>query len=249
MQKRMIAVCAVAVAGVACLAGEIRVEGRGTVSVAPDMMRIRFDVEAVDKDMAKSAELFAVKSAAVTKALTEAGVASNEVTTSGLEMEPRYHHEDNEDNDQGRWGNGKRVFDGYCHSTEVTFAAPIDRERLEKVYRVVVGCKTGTEMNLDFFVKDTKEAKARARRRAVKNAQASARELCDAAGVTLGEVDKIVSYTSGNEDDSFELASCEMKLKSFEPAARDGAPVLPAIRIRDIEVSDRVVITWKLEKR
>jgi len=245
MKKLMVALGAVAMA-TACLAGEIRVEGRGTVSVAPDMMRIRFDVEAVDKDMAKSAELFAVKSAAVTKALTEAGVASNEVTTSGLEMEPRYHYEDKDGNDQGRWGDGKRVFDGYCHSTEVTFAAPLDRERLDTVYRAVVECKTGTEIHLDFFVKDTKKAQTQARRRAVKNAQASARELCKAAGVTLGEVDKIV-YTSGNEGDSFELAPCAMK--SFGSAARDGAPVLPAIRIRDIEVSDRVVITWKLEKR
>lgn len=244
MKKLMLAVGAAAMAA-ACLAGEICVEGRGTVSVAPDMMRLRFDVEAIDMDMAKSAEMFGEKSAAVTRALLAAGVASNEVTTSGIEMEPLYHHEDKDGNDVGRWGKGKRVFDGYCHSTEVTFAAPLDRERLEKIYRVVVGCKTGTEMNLDFFVKDTNGAKARARRLAVENARDAASELTAAAGVALGEPEKIV-YTSENESDSFGAAAC-CEMKSFGPAARDGAPVLPAIRIRDIEISDRVVITWKLK--
>jgi len=238
--KKLIMAVGVAMAGVACLAGEICVEGRGTVRVAPDMMRLRFDVEAVDKDMTKSAELFGVKSAAVTKALTDAGTTSNEVTTSGLEMDPRYHYEDKDGNDQGRWGDGKRVFDGYCHSTEVTFSAPIDRERLEKIYKAVVGCKTGTEMHLDFFVKDTKKAQAQARQRAVKNAQASARELCKAAGTTLGEVDKI-TYTTNR--DSFVGDLC------CDAAAnlKEATPVLPAIKIKDIEVSDSVVITWKLK--
>jgi len=241
MRKRMLAV-GVAMAGMACLAGEIVVEGRGTVRVAPDMMRLRFDIEAVDKDMAKSAELFGAKSAAVTKALADAGAMSNEVTTSGLEMEPRYHHEDKDGNDQGRWGNGKRVFDGYCHSTEVAFAAPLDRERLEKIYTAVVGCKTGTEMHLDFFVKDAKKAQSQARRRAVANAQASARELCKAAGTTLGEVDKI-TYTT--DRDSF--GDALYKMRSSSMSANDSSPVLPAIKIKDVEVSDRVVIMWKLK--
>jgi len=239
MKMRKLVLAVGMLSAVTCLAGVIRVGGVGTASVAPDMMRLRFDVEAIDQDMAKSAELFGMKNAAVMKALLVAGVTSNEVATSRVDMEPRYHYEDKDGNDMGRWGEGKRVFDGYCHSTEYKFSAPLDRDRLEKVYKAVVACKTGTEINLDFFVKDTKMAQSQARRRAVANALASARELCEAAGTALGDVEEIAYAADRNGDvDVVCCAAAEFK---------QAAPVLPAIKIRDVEVSDRVTITWKLK--
>ena len=74
---------------------EIVVKGEGSVSYDPELMVIELEVSAIDPDMATSRRLFGEKSAAAIAALQKAGVATNEIATSGLTVYSR--HEWNEE--------------------------------------------------------------------------------------------------------------------------------------------------------
>ena len=192
--KRIKQVVAAAVLfGCMCgLAGTVTVEGKGSVTRRPDGMQLKFTVDAIDKDMAKSKTMLAEKHAKVKSALVGVGVSEDELADSNIRMYPEYHREDKDGNVLLDYAeHGKRVFDGYRHSMKCEFSSKLDMERLEKIYVAVVRTKCAEDLQIDFYLMDPKPAKAEARRLAVVNARTVADELCKAASATLGVVAEI----------------------------------------------------------
>ena len=226
-----------------CLAGTIRVEGSGSVRVPPDMMRFSFTVEAVDKDMAKAKGILAANNAKVMSVLKAQSVSTNEITVSQIEMRPKYHYENAAGSGAMARGEGKRVFDGYCHSMTYTLDMGIDRGRLEGLYGGIAACGVARDMDVGFYVKDSVSAKRMARQLAVRNARSVAEDICAAAGTSLGEVDAI-HYSDGRNYPGLLYAKSEMA----RAGAADDAPLFPTIRVNDMEISDSVTIEWKLKR-
>lgn len=245
MRKVVLAGC-LAMFGLACLGARVTVRGTGSVSVPPDMMRMSFEIEVVDKDMTKSAELFARQNAAVLQALQGVGVQTNELTVSSVEMNPKYHREDKEGNEVESWRDGKRIFDGYAHSVDVLFKAALDRPRLEKIYQAVIATKAAKEISIDFSLKDESIVRTKARQLAVADAKVLAGELAAAAGTELAELSEIRYHVAArdeyDDDDRRHASCCMMSL-----GGDDFAPVLPAIKIEDIKVYDSVNVSWELK--
>ncbi len=241
MRRMAVAGCLAVWTG-CCLAGTIRVEGSGCVRVPPDMMRFSFTVEAVDKDMAKAKGVLAANNAKVMSALKAQSVSTNEITVSQIEMRPEYHYENVAGNGAVVRGEGKRVFDGYCHSMTYTLDMGIDRERLEGLYGGIAACGVTKNMDVGFYVKDSISAKRMARQLAVRNARSIAEDICAAAGTSLGEVDAI-HYNDGRNYPGLLYAKSEMA----RAGAADDAPLFPTIRVNDIEISDNVTVEWKLK--
>ena len=244
--KRIKQVVAAAVLfGCMCgLAGTVTVEGKGSVTRRPDGMQLKFTVDAIDKDMAKSKTMLAEKHAKVKSALVGVGVSEDELADSNIRMYPEYHREDKDGNVLLDYAeHGKRVFDGYRHSMKCEFSSKLDMERLEKIYVAVVRTKCAEDLQIDFYLMDPKPAKAEARRLAVVNARTVADELCKAASATLGGVAEI-NYNARN----YGSDACCASINAEELVPQEGdAPLFPSINVEDIEVADNVVVKWEIK--
>jgi len=229
MKRTALAFAAIVALALPGIAGEITVTGTGTVRLPPDKMQMTFQVAASDLDATVAKQTFMERTAALAATLSELGVATNEVLTSGLNMEVVREYE-----------NGKRVFRGYMFSENYSFIAKVDRARLERVYTALVDCKIIEELNLSFGLFDPAAPQEEARTLAVKNARAIAEGIASAAGVKLGKVSEIVYGSSGDRGEY------GMRLKSAVFAPTDGISSQVGA-LHDIEVSDTVRIRWKLK--
>ena len=225
-------------------AGTVTVEGKGSVTRRPDGMQLKFSVDAIDRDMAKSKTMFAEKHAKIKAALVGVGVSEDELADSNIQMHPEYHREDKDGNIVSSYAErSKRVFDGYRHSLKCEFKSELDMERLEKIYVAVVRTKCAEDLRIGFYIIDPKPAKAEARRLAVVNSRIVADELCKAASATLGVVAEI-NYNARN----YCVDVCYANINAEELAPQvDDAPLFPSINVEDIVVADNVVVKWEIK--
>lgn len=207
--------------------GELTVTGYGKVRLQPDKMKVVFEVSATDKDVAEAKRLFAERSATIADVFAQSGIGTNEVVTSGMEMLP-----------VDDYRNGSMVFVGYKFSEEYTFTAKVDRMRLEKISAALFDCKAVERVRTMFELFDPAAPRREARALAVKDAIATAQDIADAAGVRLCEIDKI-SYGSATDTRMWRMTN---------NIAADYAPSEggSAAALRDIEISDSVIISWKI---
>ena len=236
--KRLLApLCALILAPALFASADITVEGRGTVKLPPDGMRITFTVSAVDPDMAASKRLFAEKNAAMAAALEAAGVdKERELKITNIAMRPRYEW-------QHKNGEGRQVFKGYENAVDYLFAAPLDRDRLEKVYDAIVASKAGQDFGVAFELRDMEAARAEARRRAVRNAEAIARDLAATLNLALDRVEGIRYGAMAQSD--VKAYGVMARAANFADEAEGGA-FLPDLSLRDIEISETVYVSWDL---
>lgn len=239
-------VVATALFGCMCgFAGMVTVEGKGTVMRRPDGMRLGFSIAAIDKDMVKSRTMLAEKRAKVKEVMAAAGVKEGEVSDSNFRMHPEYHVEDEDGNRVTEYAEkGKRVFDGYKHSMTCEFKAELDMVRLEGVYAAVVKAKCSEDLQVDFYLIDSKSVQDEARQMAVANARTVAEKLCKAASATLGEV-KEINYNARSY--GADICCAEGKVARLLSGKDDDAPLFPGINIEDIEVSDHVEVKWEIK--
>lgn len=227
MKKQLMSVCA-AILSIAAVAGEITVVGTGTVRLPPDKMKMMFRVSAVDQDIVSAKSLFAERTASLATTLADVGIGTNEILTSGLNLDT-----------VKEWENGKMSFRGYSFSEWYTFVAPLDRARLERLYTSLVDCKTIEELSLSFELFDTEAPKQEAIARAVNDARAKAEAIAHTAGVRLGKIDEIVYGCEGDNHH-------ERGLMKTNLAMADGASMTVGA-LHEIEVSDTVRIRWNIK--
>ena len=245
MKKIKQVVAAAVLFGCMCgFAGTVTVEGKGSVTRRPDGMQLKFSVDAIDRDMAKSKTMLAEKHAKIKAALVGVGVSEDELADSNIQMHPEYHREDKDGNVVSSYAErSKRVLDGYRHSLKCEFKSELDMERLEKIYVAVVRTKCAEDLRIGFYLIDPKPAKAEARRLAVVNARIVADELCKAASATLGVVAEI-NYNARD----YRVDVCYANINAEELAPQvDDAPLFPSINVEDIVVADKVDVKWEIK--
>ena len=235
MKKLTAALCVLALS-IAAFAGEITVAGKGMVRLPPDKMRMAFEVSAMDLDIGTAKRVFAERTAALAATLAEAGVASNEVFTSGLAIENviEYEHFQN--------GIPMKVTKGYRFLEEYTFIARLDRVRLEDIYSRLVAGEIVEGLSVHYEIFDIQTPMNTARNLAVKNAREIAEGIAAAAGVSLGEIDEIVYRGDGRIPVATSGALYDARIKCDESFG-----VEPVGSPSDITISDSVLITWKIK--
>ncbi|WP_421578985.1 SIMPL domain-containing protein [Shinella sp. M31] len=160
----------------------IVVTGEGSAEVAPDMALIDLGVvkdaktarEALDANNKAMAEILA--------ALKEAGIAERDLQTSGFMINPQYQYPQSSTGE-----NPPPVLTGFQVTNTVTLRVR-DLSKLGEIMdkAVTLGANQGGGIR---FTNDKPEtAVSAARKKAVENAMAKAKELTDAAGVGLGRV-------------------------------------------------------------
>ncbi|MCL6282218.1 SIMPL domain-containing protein [Ruegeria sp. 2012CJ41-6] len=160
----------------------ISVTGTGTVAAAPDMATVTLGVSHQADTAQEAMDQTSQAMAAVLDRLTGLGIDKSDIQTQNLSLYPVWNTIVNRETQQQ-----ERELTGFAASNLVQVRVR-DLDSLGQTLSAVVA-DGGNEMRgLNFSVSDPEPLLAQARAEAVKDAMDKARQLAEAAGVTLGEV-------------------------------------------------------------
>ncbi|MGP3695975.1 SIMPL domain-containing protein [Rhodobacter sp. NSM] len=159
----------------------LTVTGEGTVAGRPDMATITLGVTSQGATAAEAMSANGENLARVLERLKTAGIEDRDLQTSGLSLNPNWT--------QNPDGAAPQI-DGYVASNMLTVRVRT-LDRLGAVLDQAVQDGANTLHGVGFGLSDPEPAMDEARKRAVAKAQARARLLTEAAGVTLGPIMEI----------------------------------------------------------
>jgi len=162
----------------------IAVSAQGEASVAPDLALVSFAVTGMDKALAPTRDDVNARSSAVLTRLRELGVADADLNAPDVGIQPEYHHR-----------SGQRLI-GYRVTRQMT-ARVRDLDRLGDVLDGLVGAGANEVHGAQMTAADPSAAEHQALEAAVVAARAKAEALAAAAGVKLGEVERIEEEGAG----------------------------------------------------
>jgi uncharacterized protein YggE len=160
--------------------GTITVNGHGTVTVVPDTADLSAGVQAQADTATAALDTVATGSQELVATLEDAGIAAEDVQTSGLSLWPTYGDD------------GQRIT-GYQASTSVT-ATIRDIDQVGAVVDALKG-SVGEELTLNgitFSYDDPEAVLQEARAGAIANATVRAEQYAAAAGVEVGDIVRII---------------------------------------------------------
>ncbi|KPN61867.1 hypothetical protein SAMN04488527_11110 [Aliiroseovarius crassostreae] len=227
--KKLLAVFGIAL----CMAGaaqadtgplpKVQVSGQGTVSVAPDLARIRLGVRQQAKEAAEASGQVAVAMSSVLENLRKAGIAEKDMQTTQLRLSPMMDY-------SGNTSPRQVGFEAISTLTvvvrDLTDLGPV----LDRVMRAGANQFEG----LSFDLSDRQAAEDQARAAAVKNAVHKANLLAEVAGVSLGPVLRI-SEGGASPSPQFGMARMSMEADGNMPVAAG-----------EIEISAQVLMEFSL---
>lgn len=157
---------------------EIKIDGLGRVSVAPDGMRLTLSLAALAPNYLRALTVLNDRSEALQTALRGAGVGQTAETTS-YGISAQWENEYDTD---------KRKFLGHraVHTLEVTI--PFDSALLGRVVTRLAAGDAKPGLRTQFVLLDRAAHVRRARQLAMESARAAAQELATAGGMRLGDV-------------------------------------------------------------
>jgi uncharacterized protein len=200
----------------------IVVTGEGRVEAAPDLARFTAGVEAEALEAAAALAAASATMRDVFAALEAAGIASEDMRTSRLAVDPVWEHGD---------GRQPRVR-GFSASNLVTVRVR-DVDALGALIDAVGAAGANRIEGIGFDVSEPRAALDAARRAAVADARAKAEVIAGAAGVTLGPVLSIREGGAGGPEPMMARAE-------FADAA-------PPVAAGVVDLSARVEIVYALE--
>ena len=203
----------------------ITVNGRGTVTVAPDSASIVVGVDVTGDTLVETREESAQRMTAVLDTVEAAGIAEDQVQTVNYSINVI-----NEWDDQGRL----QGVSGYQVSNQVQIVTQ-DLDGLGSLIDALVESGANTIYSINFFSSDATAALSQARVIAVADATTKATELAAAANVELGEIVAIVESSIGNGP----VVRAEAAMDS---AGSAGTP----IQSGSLQIIIDVEITWSI---
>jgi len=156
----------------------ITVNGRGTVTIAPDSASIVVGVDVTGDTLVGAQQDSAERMTTVLETLNDAGIPDDQIQTVDYRINVINEYDDN--------GRLKGV-SGYQVSNQVQVTTD-DLDGLGALIDELVASGANTIYSINFFTSDATMAMSQARALAVNDAKAKAGELAKAAGLTLGDV-------------------------------------------------------------
>lgn len=206
--KRIVLVAALMVPAIA-QAGEIVVQGRGTVEQAPDMAVISLGARFQAHTAREALEEVNKRTQAAFTVVEKLGVEPRDMQTGNLYLNPIWDHGSNQ-NEVAR-------IRGYEAGNQVTIRIR-DLSVLGSALDEMVTKGANVFNGLSFALQDPTDALAEARRKAVQDARAKAELYAGAAGVALGPVISINETHVAPPRPRF-MARAEMAMDAGVPVA------------------------------
>jgi uncharacterized protein YggE len=211
----------------------ITVSGEGTVSVAPDMVRMTVYMSNVAKTTREAQEAVSRMTAQVLAILKEAGIDDKDIQTASLRFNPEYE-----------WRNDKRVLVGQSAEQSIGFSVRDIAGNTEKAPRLIdrISGIDGITMNRMYFsVADNTPHLVRSRELAFEKALQKAEQYASLAGMKVGRVFSVVE-DGASPTTPFSPAS--FRQYSFSEFSEDFTIELPA---GEIEISTGISAVFLLE--
>ncbi|RVV99801.1 DUF541 domain-containing protein [Mesobaculum littorinae] len=210
-------------------AGRITVQGTGTTRLAPDMATITLGVTAEAPEAADAMADTQRRAAEVLDTLVAAGVEDRDVQTSSVELYPR------RDDSEASRQQGEPPIVGYVATNRMTVRVR-DLADLGPLMDDVVGAGSNLFQGLSFGLSEPEPAEDEALADAVEDARRKAEILAQAAGVTLGQLERM-DESGGNRP--YPPQMMEMR------AVSDSAG---GIAEGELEISANVLVTWRVSE-
>lgn len=201
----------------------LTVVGQGQSRVAPDMATVQLGVttqaDSASDAMAGNNE----RQRAVIEALTAAGIAEDDIQTSGLNLNPLMQYGENQ----------APTVTGYQAVNTVSVRV-MDLDSLGAVLDAIVGAGANEINGITFAREDGADALDQAQADAVTDARRKAQMLADAAGVDLGPVLTLREIATGGGG--------PLPMLRMQAAMADSAPVQPG----QVDILAQVEIDYAL---
>ena len=164
----------------------LTVNGTGRAYLTPDIAYISVGVHTEGPDAAEAVASNNVNSQKVTEALEDFGIDPEDIRTTNFSIFPQQQYDKD----------GKLTGVIYVVDNTV-FVTLRDLDQIGDVFNAVVEAGANNINSVQFDVEDKSDALAEARTAAVEDAQTQAGELAKAAGVNLGPVQNITTFSAG----------------------------------------------------
>lgn len=215
------------------MARTITVKGIGQVSARPDYIVLSMTLQSNHKNYEQAMYIAACHIHHLNKDLASVGFEKGSVKTTNFKVRTDY------DSVEDSNGNYKSVFKGYQITHNLKLAFDFDMDRLSQALAAIAKCVSHPQLSIAFTVKDATAINAEMLRTATANAKRKAEILCEASGVTMGDLIAI-DYNWG------ELDICS----NTRYDCCDGAMTIGAaidIDPEDIDVSDTATFVWEIK--
>lgn len=171
--------------GSAAVPNSITVIGSGEAFGQPDEARVQIGVETFNTDVSQATAENETTLEAVMAALTEQGIAAEDIQTSNYSLwaEQRYGE------------NGPEGIAGYRVTNQVSVTIR-DIDKVGDVLTAVTNAGANSIYGVSFSVADPAALEAEAREKAIANARERAESLAQLSNVTLGDI-QVVSEVIG----------------------------------------------------
>lgn len=215
----------------------IRVTGKGKVSVKPDTICLIIKVEGTYRDYDTTVKKSTEDTELLRATIERAGLNPKELKTIGFSIDSKYesYHDKND--------NYKRRFVGYKYQHNARISFPNDNKQLGRLLYELANSKVKIEFSIRYTVKDVEAAKNELLAKAVEDSKIKADVLSKAASVNLGEIISI-DYSWGEFKIYSELVD-KMIIAEASPLSA-GRSYDIDIEADDIDVQDTVTIVWAI---
>ena len=214
----------------------ITVKGIGKISAPVDTVELSLRLWAKEKNYDEALQLAADKVEELERALKRAGFAEQEYQTVGFHVNTEYESQRQPD------GNYQNVFTGYVCNYNQRLRFDFDNKRLGAALNAVAESKAQPELNVSFTVRNPEKLDEALLQAAGESARLRAEALCKAAGVTLGELQRI-------DYDFHQLnygSQTEMVMDSAPRMAMKARMMAVNLKPADIELQDSAVFVWEI---
>ncbi|MBN1563673.1 MAG: SIMPL domain-containing protein [Anaerolineae bacterium] len=164
----------------------ITVTGYGTAYGAPDIARVGLGVEAVNADIKAAMDDVTGRMAAVMAALTDSGVAAEDIRTEYFSIYQDYSY------GAPTFGmEGEMIDPQYRVSTSITITIR-NTDQVSNLIALAVDSGANIVNYIEFNIEDRATLQSDARGKAVQNAQERAAELAGLLGLTVGDALSVI---------------------------------------------------------
>jgi len=213
----------------------ITVKGVGKASARPDYVVLSMVLETNHIDYDKAMDMAAEHIQNLNETLEGIGFEKGSVKTTNFNVRTDYERE------KDHFGNYKSVFNGYEVTHNLKLAFDFSMDRLAQALSAIAGCMSHPQLSVAFTIKDATAINEEMLRSATANAKRKAEILCEASGVTLGDL-VAIDYNWGELDiySHTRYGCCEDAMPMMACKSIDIDP-------DDVDVSDTATFVWEIK--
>ena len=211
---------------------KLQITGKGNLAIAPDLLILAFEVNAHEWEYEKAIGRLNDKVEQLRQILEKENVDRKQLKTKDFRV-----------NRETSWNKKteKSEFNGFRASHSLELELPLEQGLINRLLGKVATTLDDLDFRINFSVKDTETYHQQLLKNAIQKAKESAVLIAEASGVQLREIIDIDCTIR-----EIQIRSRSYDYRVYETSHELAAPT-PDFEPDDIDVSESVTITWRIE--